>query len=388
MTSRRALGRRRRVAHFGIAIAFGPWEARAQPESTANPVATGEASDVALTVETAVSSATREEQADEAALAAEEERLERLQAIYSTARRVIGQQHVFATIVATAGQRCKEPGDRAVWSCDRPESQGGLGGLVVVPLFGAGGGHGPDWWPVIETDDAAEGFYRLDRQFRRMRDALRARYHLPDGDRASEATLSRRYARLAEAFTQVLARMQGDANDPGANEDEMERLMDCLERLTAAPVLHRDGRSSQPLEPSPATLCNDGATNGQATRGWTLQEKLSLLDALWREHDLLVDASPLARHNFLLGPLAGAGLTGDSGDMLYGAGFEIGTQQAFRVTVAGGLRSDMRGPLALGTFDAVGWWAGLGLSGQLGDRLIDSWLGSGDVFDGDAGGTP
>jgi hypothetical protein len=310
---------------------------------------------------------------DQSTLAKEEATIEQLHGAYDAAQSLLGAQHVLISPALFAGKRCADGNN--VFSCSTVESRGGIAGLVLVPLFGAGGGHGADWWPAIETDDVADGFYRFDKNFRRLRDVVANKLELPDAQKESDQVLAKRFNLLAGVFESLLKRIQGNAGD-GYYHSEADQLKACLDAISRAPVLPRQAVPAQPPNLDPQQYCAAGARAGTTPQGWTALDKLKLLDGLWREYDLLVDATPPARHVFLIGPLAGLSITDKFGDLLYGAGLELGWKDSIRFTLSGGLRSSMRGSVNSGNFDTVGWWAGLGLSGQIGDQLINSILGA------------
>ncbi|MDB4983648.1 MAG: hypothetical protein JWM82_4400 [Myxococcales bacterium] len=311
----------------------------------------------------------------------EEANVARLQGIYNLARTVVGGQHVVLAPVVFGGRRCASGNN--IFGCMTPESHGGIAGIVLIPIVGFGGGHGIDLWPRIHTDDVADGFYQFDKQFRRMRDQLTSPLGLADGSKPSNAVLEQRYKTLASALDDALARMSHQESHSTYHED-MEKMRACLDTLTSAPLL------SQPVKPPvPAQSCQAGMDHVGVAAGWTRQQKLDNLNELWEEYDRLVDAQPLARHNFLIGPIAGVSITDKLGDLLYGGGFEVGWKQGFRLTAAAGLRSSMTGSHAyLANMDRVGWWAGVGLSGQLGDQLMNGILGVNRIFSSGISGTP
>jgi len=318
---------------------------------------------------------------DTAELEAEQANLDKLRGLYDTAAGLLGKQHVVVTPVVFAGKRCTDGTN--VFSCTTIENHGGIAGLVIMPLFGAGGGHGADFWPVIETDDVAAEFYRFDKQFRRLRDLVSKQLVLPDDQKAPPEVLQKRFDSLASAFDSLLKR---DSQQDKYYAPDVKRLQDCFAAVVSAPVAGDDPStpSDDPSKPkkTPANFCSDGMARAGKAGGWTLRQKLQLLDALWHEHDLLVDAVPPARHNFLIGPLAGVSITDRFGDILYGGGFELGWKQYLRATLSGGLRSSMHGKVEYGTMDRVGWWIGIGLSGQLGDQFVNGVIGAERVLGG------
>jgi hypothetical protein len=317
-------------------------------------------------------------------LAVEEGQLDRVRELYDGARRIFGGSHVLLSAILQTGQVCVETGRSAgnVFRCAGVRRSSGLAGLVLVPLFGWGGGHNrhwyrPDWWPVVQTDRAEEGYARFETQFRDLRDQMAGHLDLEPNANASGAVLARRFERLSTAFESVLARYSADHEDSAFYKD-VERLKGCLGDLQNAPTLPeaRREQASTPLEACGRAVHEPEA----AVAGWTLAQKLRLLRRLWREFDLLSDAQPLRRHNLLIGPLSAIPITEGAGTILYGVGMELGTRDSFRLTLGGGLRSSMGGPNYQLGFDAAGWWAGVGLSGELSDGLINAAFGAQAYF--------
>ena len=75
------------------------------------------------------------------ALEKEEKELDRLRDLFELARQTFGNDHVLVTPTIYSGHRCADGGAN-IFTCSNRQVRGGIGGLVIVPLFGAGGGHG------------------------------------------------------------------------------------------------------------------------------------------------------------------------------------------------------------------------------------------------------
>jgi hypothetical protein len=306
--------------------------------------------------------------------------------MYDLARSAFGGQHVVVAPLVFGGRRCTSGTD--IYRNCPAVSHGGIAGIVVVPLIGAGGGHSFELWPRVQTDDVADGFYQFDKQFRLLRDKLTGPLGLPDASQASDDVLLQRFNTLAPALDSVLARLSSSEGHSYYAED-MEKMRTCLALLTSAPVLPAAPPTGPPrAPPTPAESCQAGMSHDGKPAAWTMAQKLSYLNQLWQQYDLLVDAEPIGRHNLLIGPLAGVSITDKAGDLLYGAGLEAGWKSAFRFTAAVGWRSSMSGEhLYLANMDRVGWWVGIGLSGQLGDELIDGLMGVNRIFTSGTGGS-
>lgn len=303
----------------------------------------------------------------------EDENLGRLHGMYDLARNVVGNQHVVVAPVVFAGNRCATGTN--VFNCSTPVvGQGGVAGVVIVPLFGFGGNHGVDFWPRVQTDTVGDGFRQFDRSYQRLREAVAGPLGLPPEDLASGAALAKRFQVRAQAFGDLLSRL---VDTDAYYYEDIQRLNACLDVLRAGPVITGEPSTNTP---APAQSCADGIARGGQSRGWTIKQKLKYLDDLWKQYDLLVQESPVSRHNLLVGPLGGVSITDKFGDILYGAGLEAGCKKWLRVTAAAGFRSSMHGSVKSANFDTVGLWVGIGLSGQLGDQLIDGILGVHQIF--------
>lgn len=329
--------------------------------------------------------ATAEEDKANRQVALEDENIRKLHGMYDLARDVVGKQHVTVSPVVFAGHRCATGTN--VYRCPTPvEGQGGVAGLVIVPLWGFGGNHGAELWPRVQTDTVGDGFRQFDRSFRRLRDAASGPLGLPAENQASAVALTGRFQARAQAFDALLTRLI-DTEAHAYYHDDIKHLRDCLGALTAGPVILGDA-STSPAPVPPEQSCAAGIAHGGQARGWTAKQKLKYLEDLWSEYDMLVQENPVSRHNLLIGPLAGVSITDDFGDILYGGGFEAGFKDWFRFTAGAGFRSSMHGRVRYANFDDTGWWFGLGLSGQLGDQLIDAILGVHRIFASGTGGDP
>ena len=109
----------------------------------------------------------------------------------------------------------------------------------------------------------------------------------------------------------------------------------------------------------------------------TPPQKIELLDKLFEEYERLRNIVPAARHTILLGPLGGIPLS-NTDEFLYGFGAELGWAR-FRLYLAGGFRSDYKARYGV---NAVGWWGGIGLSGEFGDDLVHAIVGASEAARG------
>ena len=383
------------LALAAIAVGSGSALARAEePPTTARAAAAkddaAKAAEVARTAaaptdEAVLAAAPMKTAAADQQLAIEDENMAKLHGVYNLTSSIVGKQHTLVSPVILAGRRCAT--GENVFKCVPLEGHGGVAGLVIVPLWGFGGNHGVEFWPRVRTDELEDGIRQFDRSFRYLRNAAARPLNLPSEDDASQTALTKRFSTRTDAFSSLLSRLLDDSSHAYYYED-IKRMKDCVAKLAAAQVLPPEAPTTPTTPMSPADSCKEGVANGGLERGYTLRQKLKYLEDLWLEYDLLIDTDPISRHNVLVGPLVGVSITDKLGDLLYGAGLEVGWRQWFRATLSGGLRSSMRGEAKYLNLDAIGWWFGIGLSGQLGDQLVDSISGVQRIIAGATGSNP
>lgn len=260
--------------------------------------------------------------------------LERLRADYKKARALFGQDHVSIFPMIYAGRRCSDGSNGLFSGCDRA-TMSGVGAVIFVPVAGFGGGHGADWWPVLNTATEAEAFFRFEQ---RARKAVRVMAALSIAE--PDVPTLVHYRVLATAFEDVLRR---DIEEGGHADYRSRELLECLLQLTAS-----DANAA---------------------------EKVQSLDDLWREYVLLNGKQTYKRrHNLLVGPSYTVPLTEKITDLyLLGVSVEFG-DEAWAVSLSGGLRN--RYTAGTPVADAEGWYAGIGLSGELTEDLLDMLSGA------------
>jgi hypothetical protein len=252
---------------------------------------------------------------------------EHLLTTYRTARRLFGDDHVVLTAIALTGSRCKA--EDTFWKCkDKLDYDTGVAGLVAVPLVGWGASWGWDWFPALETEGEAQAYERFTRHARAYQQvAQKVTNASPD---ESEKSLELAFQRSIELLRQTLLRA---LEDDKRYFKEAEAMLGCLQRL-------KNSADS-------------------------LKRRQAQLDAMWNEYELLAGDLPQRRHGFLLGPAAAIQVNKPF-DYLYGVSAEFGRPWA-RLMVTGGLR----GSTSNVAFRPIGWYVGLGLSGELADDLIN-----------------
>src|SRR5688500_3380173 len=118
--------------------------------------------------------------------------LERLTKLYEVAQRAVGGEHIMLTATLYVGELQPE---RAVL-------EGGAAGLITLPLFGAGSGHGADWYPVLATEDSSDAFRRFQAEIERYTGLVEA---------VAQADQEQAFRALVEA-ARLLAREIDDAD--------------------------------------------------------------------------------------------------------------------------------------------------------------------------------
>jgi hypothetical protein len=111
-----------------------------------------------------------------------------------------------------------------------------------------------------------------------------------------------------------------------------------------------------------------------ASGKWTATVGVEHIAALWNEYELLENKPRRQRQIYLFGPAAGLPIwesNRNPNDLLWGLALEAGTA-TFRLMVAAGYRTDWDDPFCKPVgICRIGWWAGIGLSGQLADDLFN-----------------
>jgi hypothetical protein len=271
---------------------------------------------------------------------------------YRVVRKLFGGEHVVLTAAAYLGRRCKNDGQAHSLLGDAcgKETRGGAAGIVMVPIIGAGGGHGFNFWPVVQTEDEVTAFLEFQQSLQVHADFLAATWATFQADPKSldlddMEDLSARVRAFRESLKEEFQR---EVDTKGAHAKLAQMFIGCLAQLESA---------------------NLG-----------LQLEWDRLSHLWQEYSGIIENpdNVARRHNFLLGPFIGAPITEDPVKlMLYGLGAEVGTQ-GFRVTLGVGWTADYSAALV----PVTGWVATLGLSGEWGDDLLHYLSGARDAANG------
>lgn len=264
-------------------------------------------------------------------------RLQEAEKLYGTVRKLVGGEHVLLTAAAYVGQSCTEG---FLQNCGTV--QAGAAAVVSVPLLGVGGGHGADWYPTLQSEDSEKAFERFSNQVRRY-------VSLIDNAQALESPKDSREAFETLRGAALTMLRETDDLDPSYYETA-RALLECIEAGESKNFNLTDCGGLV------ATIKTPDEYRKQLE---TLKSKLSTY------FDKISKEGPPKRHNLLLGPSLGVPVTSDPTDLvLVGAHAEF-AYRALRIGVSGGLQVSYVDP-----FGPPGWYAGLAISGELGDDLL------------------
>lgn len=257
------------------------------------------------------------------------DQLDKFQQVFNQATKIFGGEHtVISPLFYYSGDisgRLQTTG----------KYQAGVSATLLLPLFGAGGGHGADWWPVVTSEDKSkiyDGFLRELEQYRKVVATVQS----TDWKGPLELKLDAHALAVAK---QLLCQEEIDI---GVNKDEIARF------------------------------CRP---EGDAEAAVTAQEAVT--KKLSGDLGVLVPK----RHRLLLGPALAIPLTENPLNIFqYGAAVEVGGDD-FRIIATGGMvgRYDRSSEDYKGVFFA-GWYVGLALSGEIGDRLFHFFNGGSELM--------
>jgi len=227
--------------------------------------------------------------------------------------------------------------------------QTGLSATIMLPLFGAGGGHGADWFPVVGSSDETQVYQafldQLD-QFQQAQNNLASLTSNIDAIAQTKWNLQR-----LSAAKQIFCEEDVDPELPKPAQEAIARV--CHDK-----------------QASTATVSTIAGTSGLKP------DEVTMVDAL--SSTPKDDVTP-RRCTLLLGPSLAIPLTKNPTDIFqWGGSFEVGGD-AFRVVATGGLVGRYQGATYRDIF-AAGWFAGLALSGQLGDELFHYFNGGSNLL--------
>jgi hypothetical protein len=278
--------------------------------------------------------------------------LAQIHAQYQIVRRLFGGEHAILTAGAYLGQRCNKDSNGAhsflhTAGCVR-ETRSGVAGLIIVPLWGFGGGHGKNFWPVVQTDDEVQTFLQFQQSVQLHGEALAAAFAVFDDSTQTAEGAAGLSARVAAFRDSLKEELQREVDMKGGHRQLAQKFLQCLAQIEAAKL--------------------------------GLQLEWDTLNRLWNEYHGILDNSDniMRRHNLLVGPFIGVPITEDPTKVItYGLGAELG-REGFRLTLGGGLTADYSAAVV----PITGWIATIGLSGQWGDDLLHYLSGAKDLANG------
>lgn len=307
------------------------------------------------------------------------EGLEKIRRTYQEARKRLGGEHVLLTATAYASRTCSN-GVAFYFDdkCTKAEWSGGVAGLVGLPLWGLGGGHGSDWYPVLHTEDETKAFEDFERRVRDLVNTspnLEAVLNGTANFEVSDATKARLVRELLDTVEAVTRRA---INDDASFYEAAKLLNGCVRELLRYSDGDREGEATfTPTNATAVSRINDGnlveQCKGalQGLNGLELKERIKrareLVRTYFKELKVQEDGGSLSRHNFLIGPAVGFPVTENPTNIaLWGVAAEAGVRDSLRLGAAAGFVAAYETPLA----PMQGMFVGLSLSGEYGDDLV------------------
>lgn len=300
------------------------------------------------------------------------EGLDKIRRTYQEARKRLGGEHVLLTATVYASRTCSD--NVAFYfdkDCLKAEWSGGVAGLVALPLWGLGGGHGSDWYPVLHTEEESRTFETFERRVRNLAATSPTLEALLQGKvvDVSDSSLEQLSRELLETVNALTRRA---INDDASYYEAAIALSGCVQKVLLA------GEDVQLTVPSgfedalAAIAGSDLKTECEKALGAVkLTDRIKKARDLVREYFKLVGIGEargsLSRHNFLIGPAVGFPVTENPTNIaLWGVAAEAGARDSLRLGVAGGFVAAYEAPLA----PMQGVFVGLSLSGEYGDDLV------------------
>jgi hypothetical protein len=272
------------------------------------------------------------------------DQLDKFQKVYEDATKIFGAEH---TVISPSFFFASDIKGRL----DPTEKrETGLSATLLLPLFGAGGGHGADWFPVVTSSDETQIYQAFLDQLDQYQQA-----------EANFTTISG----SVDAITQTKWNIQ---NLLAAKQIFCKEELEWPAGAEAAiqKLCHEAGFTTI----TPTTV-------GGVTTATPSADQTTVINALGTAAKA-GQAAP-KRHNLLLGPSLGIPLTKNPTDIFQlGASVEVGGD-AFRMMATGGLVGRYQGATWQDVF-AAGWFVGVALSGQLGDELFHYFNGGSDLL--------
>jgi hypothetical protein len=338
----------------------------------------------------AVAATKAEDAAQSAAIATAKEavtqssdQLDKFQQIYQDATKIFGAEH---TVISPSFFLA---GDIKGRLSATEKHQTGLTATLMVPLFGAGGGHGADWFPVIATSDETQIYQGFLDQLSQYEQAETNLYNLGGNvDAILHTKWSIQNLVLAK---QLFCKEEMDPELPPAAASAIGDL--CSGNLPTSYIVQTVATNDPQAAARTKVLQDEQqtiiaavtpASPRRAAASPPIQASALAVNTLTSGPTLTSSPPPAStppprRQNLLLGPSIAIPLTQNPTDIFqYGASAEFGGE-AFRIMASGGLVGRYQGATYKEVF-AAGWFAGLALSGQLGDELFHYFNGGSNLL--------
>lgn len=271
------------------------------------------------------------------------EQLDKFQKVFEQATKIFGSEHTVITpsfFYATDRYGRLNPTDKHL---------AGISAVLLLPLFGLGGGHGSDWWPVVASGDETQIYNAFLNQLGQYQEALTNATTLPSN---VSDVLQKKWDTQNLLFAkQVFCQEEMDPDLPPEAQAAIKNL--CQSSISDFVKKAADQKKADP-KTDLKKLVSDAVTTNK-------------------------DAIAPKRHNLLIGPSFGVPLTKSPIDIFQlGASAELGGD-AVRIVATGGLVGRYQGATYKDVF-AAGWFVGLALSGEIGDKLFHYFNGGSNLM--------
>jgi len=306
-----------------VAPVRGPKAVQVAPSAAAGtPQSSVKANKAALTADKVQGNEAAND-ANSEALIQSSQQLDKFQKIFDQATKIFGSEHTIITPSFFYATDIKGRLDASA------KHMAGLSAVLLLPLVGVGGGHGVDWWPVVTSEDATQIYKDFLDQLKQYQDAEAHASTLRSDVR--EVLNTKWNAQRLSAAKQIFC--QEDVEWPANVRDEIAKL--CGGAAVDDKVANLVTESSSTLVPR--------------------------------------------RHNLLVGPSMGIPLTKNPIDVFQlGGAIEVGGEP-MRFVLTGGLVGRYQGATYKDIF-AAGWFVGVALSGEIGDKLFHYFNGGSDLM--------
>jgi hypothetical protein len=261
--------------------------------------------------------------ANERAVIQASQQLDKFQKIFEQATKIFGSEH---TVITPSFFVATDINGRLDATA---KHMAGVSAVLLLPLLGVGGGHGADWWPVVTSADAAQIYKDFLDQLKQYQTVETNASALPADVR--EILNAKWDAQRVAAAAQIFC--QEDIAWPANVYDQIKKF------------------------------CKEGVITKEVT------------DLVTESPSKLVPK----RHNLYIGPSMGIPLTKNPIDVFQlGAAVEFGWEPV-RFALTGGLVGHYQGATYADIFGA-GWFVGVALSGEIGDKLFHYFNGGSDLM--------